>query len=100
VFGTGAGEGKAPLDRYAPGYSFAWNVLHGNGFGAPPAASYPSGNTYPASTESVGFVNFAAGDAAGLALSLSSPVRGKGSNGGDPGADVNAVLSATAGVVR
>lgn len=60
----------------------------------------PSGSTYPSSTQrpaayaDVGFVDFANGD---YRLASNSPVKGTGLAGVDPGADVTAVNTKTAG---
>ena len=75
-------------------YTFAANAII-----APPsgssAATWPSRNFFPAGAAAVQFVNHNAGD---YHLQPSSPYKGKGTDGKDLGADVDAVESATAGV--
>jgi len=85
-----AGDGSATLNLHMPGWSFAGNVV----FGAP-AASYPAGNYYPANLAAVGFVNAAGGD---YHLAASSPYKGKATDGTDPGADIDAIMTWTNGV--
>jgi len=85
-----AGDGTATLDRHMPGWLFAGNVLIGA-----PSASYPDGNVFPASVETVGFLDAARGD---YRLAASSPYKGRASDGTDPGADINAILFWTNGV--
>ncbi len=85
-----AGDGTATLNLHMPGWLFASNVLIGA-----PSASYPAGNFFPANLAAVGFVNAAADD---YHLAASSPYKGKASDGKDPGADVDAILSWTNGV--
>src|SRR5207249_4565038 len=53
--------------------------------------SYPAGNSYPSTWQDVGFVNFAGGD---YHLGATSPYKGKGTNGSDPGANIDALVSA------
>lgn len=90
VFGSGRGEGTATLDFYFPGYQFDHNV--GIGF---PAASYPTGNAYPATPADVGFVDYAGRN---YRLASGSPFKGQASGGGDPGADIDRILAGTARV--
>jgi uncharacterized protein YjdB len=92
VFGSGVGEGKAALDYYAaPGYEFLRNIIV-----AANAGQYPADNFYPASTAQVGFEDFAAGN---YRLAMSSPYKYKATDGTDPGASIDAVETATQGVV-
>ena len=92
VFGSGQGEGKSALDYYcAAGYVFARNVLV-----AMNGAQYPADNYFPASLSAVGFVNLAGAD---YRLASGSPYKSKGTDGSDPGADVDAVEAAISGVV-
>jgi hypothetical protein len=71
---------------------FAGNVLY-----MPSSSWMPLGNanSYPTSVGAVGFVNAAAGD---YHLLSTSPYKLKGTDGRDPGADIDGVNSATAGV--
>jgi hypothetical protein len=85
-----AGDGTATLNLHMPGWRFGGNVVIGA-----PAASYPAGNFYPANQAAVGFVDAAGGD---YHLAASSPYKGKATDGTDPGADIDAILSWTNGV--
>jgi hypothetical protein len=92
VFGSGVGEGTAALNYYvAPGYAFLGNVVISG-----PSALYPAGNFFPAANTNVGFVDVVN---ANYRLLSTSAYASKGTDGRDPGADVNAVESATQGVV-
>src|SRR5438093_815821 len=85
-----AAEGVPALNRHTPGWLFAGNLVI-----AAPTASYPTGNSYPASASAVGFVNYGGGD---YRLAASSPYKGTATGGTDPGADFAALLSWTNGV--
>lgn len=63
-----------------------------------PSSSWPAGNFFPASTSNVQFVNYKNGNGGDYHLLASSPYKNAGTDGKDLGADVDAVLSATAGV--
>jgi hypothetical protein len=93
VFGSGAGEGVHGLTFYAaPGFKFERNVL----IGPNNSTAYPANNSFPATIAAVGFVNAAAGN---YRLAAGSPYKKAGSDGRDPGADIDAVDKATKGVV-
>jgi len=92
VAGTGtAGNPLLTLSTYFPGALFSRNVLMGGN-----AASYPINNFFPATWGAVGFVDFAGGN---YHLSASSPYKAAGTDGADVGADIDALLAATAGVI-
>jgi hypothetical protein len=92
VFGSGAGEGTSALNYYAePSYVFRRNLLI-----SASASIYPADNSFPTTIAAVGFVNAAAGN---YRLAAGSPYKGTGSDGRDPGADIDAVDAATRGVV-
>jgi len=84
----GPGMGTKDVLGCFPNY-FAGNVIVGPG-GAP-AVDYPPDNYVATSRTSVGF-------APDYSLSSSSPYKGKGTDGMDPGADMVAVRAAIAGV--
>lgn len=88
VFGSGVGSGNNALSFYFPGAIFQRNVIPG----ANPNA-YPTDNAYPPSLDDVGFVDRAGGD---YRLAPGSPYKGYGTDGEDPGADIDAVVAATA----
>ena len=82
------------LDSCWAHYTFSNNVI----MGAPGTKTWPTGNFVATSTNSVGFVDWKGGVGGDYHLTASSPYRGKGSDGKDPGADIDAVMAATAGV--
>lgn len=59
---------------------------------------WPKGNFSPKDAKAIGFVNFADGNGGDYHLRPNSPYKGKGSDGKDLGADVDAVMKAIAGV--
>ena len=68
---------------------------------APPGATggpWPSNNFFPNSPASVKFVSYKGGNGGDYHLQPASPYRGKGTDGKDLGADIDAIHSATAGV--
>ena len=86
IAGTAAGTGRPALAQYFPGSVVRGNVIVGGRAGL-----YPAGNFFPSSADSAGLVPF---DRGGWRLAASSPLRGKGTDGRDPGADPEAILSA------
>ena len=76
--------------------AFATNAIIGSSSGAP--TSWPSPNFFPTSAAAVQFVNYNGGNGGDYHLQPSSPYKGKGTDGKDLGADIDAVNSATAGV--
>jgi hypothetical protein len=79
------------------GYTFAANAIIATPALAP-AAKWPSRNFFPADAAAVRFANYNGGNGGDYHLQSSSPYKGKGTDGKDLGADVNAIQSATAGV--
>jgi len=88
VHGDDHAGGNDSINTFFPGGTFRRNVIPGA-----PASSYPTDNFYPATLDDVGFVNRAGGD---YHLAAGSPYKGQGTDGKDPGADIDAVASATA----
>jgi hypothetical protein len=78
-------------------YTFTNNVLAAATQAFPPS-KWPGGNFFPATVNDVGFVNYNNGNGGDYHLQASSPYKGKGSDGRDPGADIDAVNAATQGV--
>ncbi|HVR24871.1 MAG TPA: hypothetical protein VMU26_16295 [Candidatus Polarisedimenticolia bacterium] len=78
-------------------YSVAANAVIAPGFRAT-EAYWPAGNFFPATAAEVQFANYKGGNGGDYHLQSSSPYKGKGTDGKDLGADVDAVDSATAGV--
>jgi hypothetical protein len=89
-FGGNVGEGIAALSTYFPGYQFLRNIIIGG-----LASAYPRDNSFPPSVGTVGFLDPVNGD---YRLAASSRYRNTGTDGKDPGANLEALLTATAGV--
>ena len=79
------------VDFFFTSYTFAGNVIFDGGT----AGQYPAGNSFAADLAAVGFVDAANGD---YHLSASSAYAGTATDGGDPGADVDVLAAAIAGV--
>jgi len=86
VHGSSAGSGSGTLAKYAPGAVFERNAVVGGD-----CRGYPSGNACPDRMTSAGFVSALAGDFRAGA----GPLRGRGLDGGDIGADIARVQAAT-----
>jgi hypothetical protein len=86
------GEGTAGLNAFVLNYTFAGNGIIGGGS----PSKYPAGNFFPPVLASVGFTDFAGGD---YHLTSASPYKGAGTDGKDPGADIDTVLAATCGAI-
>ena len=101
VWSTGGGPANcafhnSPLTTFNACFSnstFASNVVI-----ATPATPWPSGNSFPGSASAVRFVNYNNGNGGDYHLQASSPFKAKAADGKDPGADIDAIRSATAGV--
>lgn len=91
IFGSSVGTGTPALSYYFPGSLVAGNLLSSG-----PASSYPAGNFFPASIRDAGFVNMGGGD---YHLAAASPYRNAATDGRPVGADIDAVLAATASTV-
>jgi hypothetical protein len=89
IIGSGSGVGKPTLAAYFPGARILKNVIVG---GNP--TQYPPDNFFPPSLSDVAFVDRARGD---YRLAPFSPYRRAGTDGADPGADVDALKGAMAG---
>ena len=105
VWSTGGGQGNCaffdkPLTTFNAcfsGYTFASNALIGNAPAFPPNL-WPAKNFFPSSAKDVRFVNYNGGNGGDYHLQPSSPYKHKGTDGKDPGADVDAINAAIAGV--
>jgi hypothetical protein len=86
VKGDNRGEGNDTIRAYFPKAVLAKNVLVGAD-----AASYPSGNFYPATLDAVNFTNAPQRD---FRLAPTSPYRGAGTDGRDVGCDEAVVQTA------
>jgi Putative Ig domain len=85
---------KGVLDSCWSNYMFANNVI----VGALEHATWPADNFVTPNATAVGFVNWNGGVDGDYHLAASSPYKGKASDGKDPGADIDAVAAAIAGV--
>jgi uncharacterized protein (TIGR03437 family) len=94
-FGSGLGSGNAVLDQNFPGAVFARNII----IGGPSYVTsiYPKDNLFAADVAAVGFLNLSKED---YRLSPSSRFKGKGTDGKDPGVDLDSLRSATEGTVE
>jgi len=90
------GNGSAAWDPYAglSGGAIGGNVLAGGGANHPANNSYPVGGSSDA-TSAIGFMNAAGGD---YRLASTSPFKGKGTDGTDPGANNDVINSRLSGV--
>jgi hypothetical protein len=64
-----------------------------------PGAPLPSGNFEAPTSEALGFVNFNNGNGGDYHLIPTSPLRNTSLDGKDPGADIDGLQTATAGVL-
>lgn len=97
VFGSGKSTGNVTINFYFPGAVFTGNVIAKEVLGQDSPSNidgvYPAGNFFPATVAGIGFVDLANGN---LRLASTSPYKGKGSGGSDPGADIDALEAALA----
>jgi hypothetical protein len=92
IIGNSRSTGISTLSAFAPDATVTHNVMAGGNAGL-----YPEGNYFPASLAGVEFVDMVEGN---YRLSSASPYLGKGTDGRDLGADLNAVYALTRGVVK
>jgi len=78
-------------------FTFANNALVATPAVYPPS-TWPQNNMFPATTDSVGFVNFNNGNGGNYELQSSSPYKNKGTDGKDLGADIAGLNAALANV--
>jgi len=89
----GVGRGATALNYHQT----QWTML-GNVMAYSPAsvfADHPAGNFYTTTVGNIGFLDLSSWN---VSLAGSSPFKGKGTEGRDPGVDLAAVLAATSGV--
>lgn len=91
LFGSGEGMGTKALDAYFTGWVFEGNLIVGDAN----ASGYPSDNFFAADWTEAGVVDAAAGD---FRLQASSPYAKSATDGKSPGADLDALQAAIAGV--
>ncbi len=80
--GDSTAPGQKTIDKFFPGGDVSFNAIVGGD-----AVRYPGKNMYPVSIKQLGFVNFQAGD---FTLLPDSPLRAKGFQGKNIGADLDA----------
>ncbi len=100
VWSTGGGPANcafhdSPLTTFTA--CFSNSTFAGNAIIASPPASWPEKNFFPGSAAAVRFANYNGGNGGDYHLQPSSPYKGKGTDGKDLGADLDAIHSATAG---
>jgi hypothetical protein len=87
--GTAKAPGNDSIESFLPGAVIRRNVLVGAD-----AARYPGDNFFPASLSEVGFVDLPGGN---FHLASTSPFRGAGTDGRDPGVDIDELAASLAG---
>jgi hypothetical protein len=90
IMGGGTAPGNSTIASFFPNGTFLRGVWAGSN-----PSIYPTGNYYPANLAAVGFVNMPGGD---YRLSPTSIYRGAALDGTDVGANIDVILSRTAGV--
>ncbi len=93
VVGDSHGIGNDSLNFYFPSASFAGNAIVISA--GDQSWRYPAGNSYPTTFDAVGFVNRAGSD---YRLASNSAYKSLGTDGRDPGCDVDALNAAVASV--
>ena len=104
VWSTGGGSANCAsynvpittLSKCFAAYQFNHNAVISPPSMFPPS-KWPSANYFPTSMANVGFVNAQNGVNGNYQLSATSPYKNAGTDGKDLGADINAIMSATAG---
>jgi len=89
IIGDAAGEGIGTINMYFGGSTFAGNVF----VSCKLRGSYPALNAFSTTYTDVGFANLAAGD---YHLASTSLHKSQGTDGKDPGADIDALKAALA----
>lgn len=89
--GNGQPQGTTTLNYHISGWTYLRNVSFGI-----PASVHPTGNWYPSGIAGIGFASPSTGD---WTLTASSPYKGKGEGGTDPGVDYQQLKSRLSNVV-
>jgi hypothetical protein len=92
ILGTGTSRGLPTVQRWATNYDWNNNVIIG-GAGTYGTDSHFRGFLYAANNAAVGFTNSALANPADFRLAVSSPYKGKATDGKDIGADIDAILN-------
>ncbi len=90
IKGDGMGSGNDTITTFFPNSSFAKNAMVGS------ATGYPTSNFYPATYSAVGFTAYNNGVGGNYRLTSGSVYKNAGTDGKDLGADIDAVVRATA----
>lgn len=98
IFGSGKSAGNSTISYYFPDSIILNNVIakeiKGGSSPSNYESIYPTGNFFPETLASVGFIDLTGGN---LRLSASSPYKGKATDGKDPGCDFDALEAAQGG---
>ncbi|MGE3508400.1 MAG: carbohydrate-binding protein [Vicinamibacterales bacterium] len=89
IMGSNSAEGTRTLATYFPDAVVRNNIIAGA-----PASQYPTGNFYPASMSSVGFIDLSGGN---FRLSATSPYRNAATDGADVGVRYDELNAAVGG---
>jgi hypothetical protein len=103
VWSTGGGPAncafhdnpRTTFDSCFSDSSFIDNAIIRSPYGT---SDWPANNFFPKSADAAHFANYNGGNGGDYHLRPSSPYKGKGTDGKDPGADLDAIRAATAGV--
>ncbi len=87
IIGADRAPGNSTIATYFPGSTFLRNVFAGSN-----PENYPTGNYYPSSMSSVGFVNLSGGN---YRLAATSPYRSAATDGTDVGVNIDGLNAAT-----
>jgi hypothetical protein len=87
IMGDGASPGNGTITMYFPNPQFANSIFAGSN-----PATYPQGNFYPASMDTAGFADLAAGN---YRLASTSPFRGAATDGTDVGCNIRTLNTST-----
>jgi hypothetical protein len=93
MHGDNMGQGTTTFAYYAPGIVFTGNAL----VGSHTASAYPANNFFVKTKDEVGFYDYSNDK---YSLSSGSLFKYKATDGTDIGANISAIVSATAGVVK
>ena len=91
VKGDATAAGSATVTAFMQGGAFFGNVIQ-----LPSSTGYPAGNFYPTSLSAINFFNLSGAD---FRLQAASAFRGVGTDFLDPGANIDALTTAIAGVI-
>jgi hypothetical protein len=99
ITGSGVGSGNTAITTFLPDSVIAGNLIVGLQ-NTLTAQNYPTGNLFPISMTTVGFVTYANGNGGNYQLSSSSIYRNTGMDGKDPGVDSTGLTTKLQGVLQ